>query len=78
MGLQHERRYREFLRRLRAAREVAGFSQKEAARRLRWNQSRISRSETGARRIDALELADLCLLYGVRPEVLIPEFQRIK
>lgn len=78
MGLQHQRRYREFLRRLRAAREASGMSQEEAAKRLKWNQSRISRSETGARRIDALELAELCVLYSVRPELLIPEFAKIR
>lgn len=54
------------------------MSQEEAAKRLKWNQSRISRSETGARRIDALELAELCVLYSVRPELLIPEFAKIR
>ncbi len=77
MGL-HERRYRLFIKRLRAARAAAGLSQAQAARKLRWTQSRVSRCETGARRIDAVELLDLCLAYGVRPETLIPEFARIR
>ena len=55
-------------------REAAGLSQHDVARRLRVSQTWVSRSELGERRIDAGELVDLCLLYGVAPRELLPEF----
>ena len=74
MSSLHSPRYRRFLMRLREAREEAGLSQVEAARRLRWSQTMVSRSETGERRIDAVELVDLCKLYRMSPQRLLPEF----
>jgi transcriptional regulator with XRE-family HTH domain len=56
--------YRAFLRRLRKAREEAGLSQVEVARRLRRPQPYISRCETGDRRVDVGELVRLAKLYG--------------
>lgn len=55
--------YRRFLVRLRAAREGAGLTQVEVARRLRVPQSYVSKSESGERRVDAVELADFARLY---------------
>lgn len=57
---------------LRKAREAAGFTQREVARRLDVNQSRISRMETGNRRISAEELVQLARLYNVDVTALIP------
>ncbi len=54
-----------FLVRLRAARERAGLTQWEAARRLGKHQSYISKSEAGERRVDAVEGVTFAALYGV-------------
>ncbi len=57
--------YARFLRRLRAARERAGLSQAEAARRLGKGQSYVWKSEVGERRVDAVELKEFARVYGV-------------
>ena len=41
-----------------------GLTQGEAARHLRVPQSRLSRMESGERRIDVIELSELARLYG--------------
>jgi transcriptional regulator with XRE-family HTH domain len=55
--------YRRFLARLRTARKAAGLTQVQAASRLRVPQSFVSKSETGERRVDVVELADFARLY---------------
>jgi transcriptional regulator with XRE-family HTH domain len=56
--------YQRFLERLRAARLEAGMTQTEVARRLRRPQSFVSKSESGERRLDVVELAELADVYG--------------
>ena len=73
MGSLHSRRYREFLARLRQAREDAGLTQVEAAAKLKKPQSFISRCETGERRVDVLEFEDFVRLYGKVANDLLPE-----
>ncbi len=51
---------RRFLARLRAARAAAGFTQVEVARRL---QAFVSKSESGDRRVDVIELKAFARLY---------------
>ena len=63
-GALHTVRYRRFRARLKAARNDAGLTQVEAARRLRKPQSFVSKSEAGERRVDAIELEDFAKLYG--------------
>ena len=75
MGSLHSRRYREFLARLRQAREAAGLTQVEAAVRLRKPQSFISRCETGERRVDVLEFEDFVKLYGKVANDLLPDLR---
>jgi transcriptional regulator with XRE-family HTH domain len=55
--------YRRFLARLRAAREQAGLTQAEVAKRLRRPQSFVSKCEAGERRVDVVELAAFAGLY---------------
>lgn len=57
--------YSRFLRRLRAARERAGLSQAEAARRLGKGQAYVWKSEVGERRVDVIEAKEFAKLYGV-------------
>lgn len=55
--------YRRFLVRLKKARDEAGLTQAEAARRLRRSQSFVSKSESGDRRVDVVELQAFAKLY---------------
>ena len=55
--------YRHLLQKLRAARRQAGLSQAEVARAIRRPQSYVSKCETGERRLDVFELAELARLY---------------
>lgn len=59
----HTPAYRAFLLRLVEARRQAGLTQVEVARALRHPQSRVSRMETGERRVDVIELQALAKLY---------------
>jgi len=56
--------YGQFLSRLKTAREEAGLSQWDVANKLGKPQSFISKSESGERRIDAVELKHLAEIYG--------------
>ena len=59
----HSARYQEFLKRLRAARKEAGLTQLEVAQQLKVHQSFVSKSESGERRVDVVELSDFAKLY---------------
>ena len=59
----HSVRYQEFLKRLRAARKEAGLTQLEVAQQLEVHQSFVSKSESGERRVDVVELSDFAKLY---------------
>jgi len=56
--------YRRFLVRLKKARMQAGLTQNEVARRLRRSQAFVSKSESGDRRVDVIELQAFARLYG--------------
>jgi transcriptional regulator with XRE-family HTH domain len=57
-------RYARFLELLRKAREEAGLTQIEVARKLGRPQSFVSKCESGERRVDVVELIDFCRVYG--------------
>ena len=59
----HSARYQEFLKRLRAERKEAGLTQLEVAQQLEVHQSFVSKSESGERRVDVVELSDFAKLY---------------
>jgi len=63
-GSTRSKRYRTFLRRLRAARKAAGLTQVEVAELLNQPQSYVSRCESGERRVDIVELSDFAALYN--------------
>jgi transcriptional regulator with XRE-family HTH domain len=54
------------LRVLRTARQEAGLTQVQVAKHFHTHASFVSKVESGERRIDVIELADFCDLYGVR------------
>jgi transcriptional regulator with XRE-family HTH domain len=62
---QHTRAYARLLKALRQARKDASLTQLDVARRLETYASFVSKCESGERRIDVLELATFCDLYGL-------------
>jgi transcriptional regulator with XRE-family HTH domain len=62
---QYEARYRRLLRALRDARKAAGLTQTEVGRHFGNYASFVSKIESGERRVDAVELAEFCRLYGL-------------
>jgi transcriptional regulator with XRE-family HTH domain len=64
MGSTHEPLYRSLLARLKAARLAAGLTQTAVAQALGRPQSYVSKTESGERRLDPIELAALAGLYG--------------
>jgi len=56
--------YRKFLQRLKSARQEANLTQKDVATKLQKPQSFVSKSESGERRIDVVELRYLAKIYG--------------
>jgi transcriptional regulator with XRE-family HTH domain len=63
---RHTVRYERLLQALRLARKEAGLTQMEVARHFRAYDSFVSKVESGERRIDVVELADFCRLYGIK------------
>jgi transcriptional regulator with XRE-family HTH domain len=61
-------RQRELGRRLREFRGSKGFTVEDVARELMCSATKISRTETGARRPSLRDVRDLCELYQVGPE----------
>ena len=64
MASAYPAEYREFLQRLKAARVEAGLTQWDVARLLDKPQSFVSKTETGERRLDPVELRHLAEIYG--------------
>ena len=62
--------YQTFLTELRAAREKAGVTQEELARRLNKSQSFVTKAETGDRRLDIAQLVLICRALGIS----LPDF----
>ena len=65
--------YNEFLEGLVAAREAAGLTQREAARRLGRSQSFVAKSESGERRVDVVELQHFAEVYGRPASSFLPQ-----
>lgn len=60
----HSKEHKAIVARLRRARLDAGFKQVDAAKKLRKQQSYISRCESGEHRLDVIELREFAKLYG--------------
>lgn len=70
---QHSRRYQRLLKILRSSRKRAGLTQLEVARHFGAYMSFVNKVETGERRIDVVELADFCKLYGVKLSAILKQ-----
>jgi ribosome-binding protein aMBF1 (putative translation factor) len=62
---QHTPKYEQLLKALRQARLKAGLTQGDVAEQLGTYASYVSKCESGERRIDVIELAEFCHLYGI-------------
>ena len=56
--------YAYFVEKLRKAREEAGLTQVEVAKKLKRPQSHVSNVESGQQRVDVVELQRFAKLYG--------------
>jgi transcriptional regulator with XRE-family HTH domain len=72
MRSQHSPIYRAFTRRLRKARLERGLTQEQVAKSLGIPESRVSRMETGERRVDVIELAAFAKLYRKTLNYFVP------
>jgi transcriptional regulator with XRE-family HTH domain len=61
----HSARYAVFLKVLREARERAGLTQAELARKIGETQTFVSKCERGERRVDVTELRTFCQAFGL-------------
>jgi transcriptional regulator with XRE-family HTH domain len=69
-----DKRYRQLIDQLVAARTQANLSQERVAKLLGTHQQFVSRYETGERRLDAIELVDVARALGLSPVDLIGQF----
>ena len=60
---------------LREARESTGVSQEELSRRLGRPITYIGKIELGSRRLDLVELAEICDTLGIPPERLVADWR---
>ena len=70
------REYQVLLQVLHAAREKAGVTQIELANRLGRSQSFVSKCERGERRLDVVQLRQICHALGTTLPKVINEFER--
>lgn len=63
---RYSKKYAQLLRTLREARKDAGLTQTQVAQHFDAHASFVSKCESGERRIDVVELAEFCRLYGIR------------
>ncbi|MDP3874997.1 MAG: helix-turn-helix transcriptional regulator [bacterium] len=60
----HTKEYAVFVERLRKAREEAGLTQVQVAKKLKRPQSHISNVESGQQRVDVVELQRFAKMYN--------------
>ena len=72
------KRHRHLVKAVIAAREAAGISQAELARRFKQYQSWAARLESGQRRIDVVEFLLLAEAIGFNPVKMLKEIQKIE
>ena len=60
----HTKQYAYFVERLRKAREEAGLTQVQVAKKLKRPQSHVSNVESGQQRVDVVELQTFAKMYN--------------
>jgi len=70
-------RHRHFLELLRSVRKEAGLTQQELAVRMNTLQSRITDYERGVRRLDLMELRQVCEAVGVPLVEFVRRFEEM-
>ena len=70
------KRYRIFREELAKAREAAGLSQEQLAKRVGWDRTYVSKIENGVRRVDVVELITICDALGVDAAAFVRGLQR--
>ncbi|WP_052360337.1 helix-turn-helix domain-containing protein [Solidesulfovibrio alcoholivorans] len=73
----YSRRLEDLARLLRETREAAGLRQADVAEKLRKPQPFVSRYEAGQRRLDLVELEEVCRVLGVRLSEFVKKFEKI-
>jgi transcriptional regulator with XRE-family HTH domain len=68
---QHTHKYKQLIISLREARESANLTQLQVAKKLNKHPPHISKIESGERRIDIVELIELCQIYKIKLEVFL-------
>lgn len=72
----HSARYAVFLRVLRNARQRAGLTQAEVARKIGETQTFVSKCERGERRIDVIELRTFCRAFGISLKQFVSRLEK--
>jgi transcriptional regulator with XRE-family HTH domain len=75
MDLLRDRR-KQLRQRLKEARLAAGLRQVDVADALGRPQSYVAKIESGERKVDFVEVLDLCAVIGLDPTVLAQELRR--
>ncbi|MCJ0765369.1 helix-turn-helix domain-containing protein [Variovorax terrae] len=71
----HDHRYQQIATLLAQLRKERGWLQQEVAERLGRNQTFVSKYESGARRIDLIELLDILRALEVDPHEFVDQIQ---
>jgi transcriptional regulator with XRE-family HTH domain len=72
----HSARYAVFLKTLREAREQAGLTQVQLARKIGETQTFVSKCERGERRVDVIELRAFCQAFGLNLKQFVGALER--
>lgn len=72
----YSREYAVLLRLLREAREQAGLTQTQLAKKLNQSQSFVSKLERADRRIDVVQLRTICQVFGLSLYQFVDRFER--
>jgi transcriptional regulator with XRE-family HTH domain len=71
--MTYDLRYDKLQKALIEARHAAGLTQAEVAARLHKHQSFVSKYEMGERKLDVIELIDICEIFEIDPCNFLPK-----